>query len=148
MGRHTEVVIPMENDVILNKIQPLERCIKRINQVYDNDPSNLADYTKQGSIILNIERACETCIDIAMNIVSQKKLGIPQSRADSFQILCDSGLIDQNLANKLKTMVGFPNKAIHDYQNLNPQIIQRIIEQDLDDFLEFTSTIINLLDQQ
>ena len=148
MERYTEVAISMENDIILNKIQSIERCINRIRQVYDNNPANLADYTKQDSIILNVERACETCIDIAMNIVSQKKLGIPQSRADSFQILCDFGIIDQDLADRMKAMVGFRNRAIHDYQTLNLEIVQRIIEEDLDDFLEFASTTMKLLDQQ
>ena len=49
----------MVNDVILNKIASIERCIKRINEVYASNPSNLDDYTKQDSIILNIQRACE-----------------------------------------------------------------------------------------
>ena len=70
-----------------------------------------------------------------MNIVSQKKLGIPQSRADSFQILCDFGIISQSLADRMKAMVEFRNRAIHDYQTLNLEIVQRIIEEDLDDFL-------------
>ena len=45
----------MGNDVILNKIETIERCINRINEVYDNNPENLNDYTKQDSIILNIQ---------------------------------------------------------------------------------------------
>lgn len=31
----------MNNDVILNKISVIERCIKRINEEYDNNPKNL-----------------------------------------------------------------------------------------------------------
>ena len=54
MERYTEVAISMENDIILNKIQSIERCINRIRQVYDNNPANLADHTKQDSIILNV----------------------------------------------------------------------------------------------
>ena len=39
----------MKNNVILNKISTIERCIHRIHDVYENDPSNLQDYT-----ILNV----------------------------------------------------------------------------------------------
>jgi uncharacterized protein YutE (UPF0331/DUF86 family) len=39
---------------------------------YDNNPKNLQNYTKQDSIILNIQRACEASIDIAMHIVAEK----------------------------------------------------------------------------
>ena len=47
----------MKNDVILNKISIIERCKNRILAVYDQNPDNLKDFTKQDSIILNVQRA-------------------------------------------------------------------------------------------
>lgn len=35
----------MKNDVILNKISVIERCIKRIHEEYENNPKNLENYT-------------------------------------------------------------------------------------------------------
>jgi len=55
--------------VSINKIETIERCVNRINEVYDNNPENLNDYIKQDSIILNIQRACEAAIDLAMHII-------------------------------------------------------------------------------
>ena len=52
-----------KNEVILNKISATERYINRIQEVYGNNPANLKDFTKQDSIILNIQRACEASID-------------------------------------------------------------------------------------
>ena len=51
------------SDVVLNKVTTIERCIKRINEVYESNPVNLEDFTKQDSIILNIQRACEASIE-------------------------------------------------------------------------------------
>lgn len=62
----------MVSDIVYKKIQIIERCINRINEEYNNNPLNLKNYTKQESIILNIKRACEACIDLAMHI--SKKL--------------------------------------------------------------------------
>ena len=61
----------MNNDVILNKVQTIYRCTKRIKDEY-HGPESLNDYTRQDSIILNILRACETCIDLAMHVVSER----------------------------------------------------------------------------
>lgn len=69
----------MINDVILNKTQTIKRCLQRINEEYQGDEQNLHNYTKQDSIILNLQRACEASIDLAMHIVAEKNLGIPQS---------------------------------------------------------------------
>ncbi|UPM52600.1 type VII toxin-antitoxin system HepT family RNase toxin [Gottfriedia acidiceleris] len=134
----------MNNQVILNKISTIERCIKRINEVYDNNPSNLNDFTKQDSIILNIQRACEACIDLAMHLVSEKKLGIPQSSRDSFDLLVANSLLDQELSMKLKAMVGFRNIAVHDYQSVNLEIVEKIIENHLIDLKKYTHHVIKL----
>ena len=126
----------MASDVILNKIETIERCINRIREVYDNDPENLNDYTKQDSIVLNIQRACEASIDLAMHVISEKKLGVPQSSRDGFDVLNKNNLIDDKLNKNLKAMVGFRNIAVHDYKKIEIKIVQMIIEKHLEDFKE------------
>jgi len=135
----------MENDVIYNKIAIIERSINRINEVYNNNPDNLKDYTKQDSIILNIQRACEAAIDLAMHIVSEKKLGIPQNSRDAFEVLNSNNIIDNRLMKNLKSMVGFRNIAVHNYQAVNLSIIQEIIDKHLSDFSRFIEVILKRL---
>ena len=132
----------MKNDVVLNKISVIERCKKRILDVYDQKPENLKDYTKQDSIILNIQRACEACIDLAMHIVAQERLGLPQTSRDAFDMLESSSIIDEEIAKRLKAMVGFRNIAVHDYQTLNLNILEQIVEKHLEDFTDFTKQIL------
>ena len=67
----------MIDEVVLNKTQIIKRCLTRVREVYAGNPARLNDYTKQDSIILNIQRACETCIDLAMHVVAEKDLGRP-----------------------------------------------------------------------
>lgn len=132
------------NDVILNKVTTIDRCIKRIHEVYEGNPAHLQDFTKQDSIILNIQRACEASIDIAMYLVSQKKLGVPKASRDGFIMLVDAGIIDHDLAKTLINMVGFRNVAVHDYQALQLNILEAILEKHIDDFKAFTKVILQL----
>jgi uncharacterized protein YutE (UPF0331/DUF86 family) len=73
-----KVVKFMKSDVILNKVNIIERCILRVQDVYAGNPENLNDFTKQDSMVLNIQRACEASIDLAMHLIAEKKLGVPQ----------------------------------------------------------------------
>ncbi|ESU31748.1 hypothetical protein G3A_14920 [Bacillus sp. 17376] len=132
----------MNSDVILNKISIIERCIKRINEEYQNNPDNLKNYTKQDSVILNLQRACEASIDLAMHTIAEKKLGLPQSSRDAFSLLEIEGIISSELSTKMKSMVGFRNIAFHDYQELNLLILQKIVEEHLVDFYQFTKIIL------
>ena len=132
----------MKNDVILNKISVIERCMNRVRDVYANDAESLKDFTKQDSIILNIQRACEASIDLAMHIVAEQKLGLPQTSRDAFDMLHNALIIDENTAKRLKAMVGFRNIAVHDYQTVNIDILQQIVENHLGDFTDYTKQIL------
>jgi uncharacterized protein YutE (UPF0331/DUF86 family) len=133
----------MPDDVVLNKAAIIERCVARVREEHAGDPRNLTDnLTRQDSIILNLQRSCEAAIDLAMHLVRERRLGIPQESRDAFDLLLQAGLIEAGLAGRLKKMVGFRNVAVHDYRKLDLQIVQKIVTDHLDDFLELTQTVL------
>lgn len=134
----------MIDDVVLNKTEIIKRCIRRVTEEYDGNSKNLENYTKQDSIILNIQRACEAVIDLGMHIIAEKGLGIPQTSRDTFEILQNNKIIDHEMSEQLKAMIGFRNIAIHNYQRLNLKIIQAIIEKELNNLLYFTDVILKI----
>lgn len=79
-----------------------------------------------------------------MHIVSEKKLGIPQTSREVFDLLFQGNIIDREMAEKLKAMVGFRNIPVHDYRSVNLEIVRNIIEKHLDDLKMFVNTIIKL----
>ena len=133
----------MADDVVLNKAASIERCLQRIQDEYAGNKQNLvANQTKQDAIVLNLQRACETAIDLAMYVVSQRKLGVPQDTRDAFALLQTSGIIPADLATRMQHMVGFRNVAVHEYTRLNLDIVHAIITKQLDDFRTFSSAIV------
>lgn len=130
------------NDVVINKIATIERCLHRINTVFAEVGHNMStDFTRQDSIVLNLQRACEASIDLANYVNKQKKLGIPQSSRDAFELLFKAGLLNEDVCINLKKMVGLRNIAVHDYQELNIDIVTFIIENHLVDFQYFIKAI-------
>jgi len=122
-------------DVVLNKIQTIERCLKRIREEYVGyEDSFEENYTKQDSVILNLERASQATIDIATHIVKTKNLGLPNTSRELFTMLLDDGIISKNICQEMQGMVGFRNIAVHDYQNLNIEIVVAIVQKHLGDF--------------
>lgn len=135
----------MENKaVIINKYDSIQKCINRINEEYQNNPESLNDYRKMDAIVLNLQRACESSIDIAMYIVSTRKLGIPQTKKEAFELLQKSGIITEEECKSMKGMIGFRNIAIHDYKQIDEEILQDVIENHLTDLLEFARNMITI----
>lgn len=132
----------MKDDIIINKIETIKRCIKRVEEEYANTPSNLENYTKQDSIILNLQRMCEATLDLGLHYIKIKKLEIPQTSKQIFEVLEKNGVIDKKISANMQGMVGFRNIAIHDYKSLNIDILQKIIEKHLGDSLIIAKKIL------
>lgn len=128
----------MADDVALNKVAVIERCLKRVEEEYRGHEAELAgNLTKQDAIILNLLRTCEACIDLAMQLVRRRRLGLPQESREAFTLLEQAGVLDAELATRMRAMVGFRNVAVHNYQKLNLDIVRSILERNLDDFRRF-----------
>ena len=128
------------DDVVVNKAATIERCIRRVHEVYAGRPEHLSnDLTRQDSIVLNLQRACEASIDLAMHLVRKHGLGVPQDSRGAFDLLVEAGRLDTDLADALKAMVGFRNVAVHDYTRLDLEIVRAIVEGHTDELLAFSS---------
>jgi uncharacterized protein YutE (UPF0331/DUF86 family) len=130
------------NDIIMNKIQSIQRCIQRAREEYESDPEGFdTNYTRQDAAILNVLRACEQAIDLANYMIRKHKMGIPVSSAESFDLLRQKSIIDAPLADGLKKMVHFRNTVIHQYRQTDVGIVQAVIISGLDDLISFGDRI-------
>lgn len=134
----------MADEVVLNKSAVIERCLERINEEYAGGQVDLeSDYTRQDAIVLNLLRASEAAIDLAMHTTRVGKLGLPQESREAFALMEGAGWIGPELSYRMQTMVGFRNVAVHDYQRLNIVILKSILENHLKDFREFTTALLH-----
>lgn len=139
----------MAEEVILNKVAVIERCLKRIVEEYESKEDELAtNYTRQDAIVLNLLRASEAAIDMAMHVARLEKLGLPQQSREAFVMLEHAGLIEPDLSQRMQAMVGFRNVAVHDYQKLSLQVVESILKNNLNDFRAFAALMLRQYDER
>jgi uncharacterized protein YutE (UPF0331/DUF86 family) len=130
----------MIDDVVLNKCAIIERCLQRLDEEYrGHEPELKMNLLRQDSIILNLQRACEAAIDLAMHLVRVHRLGLPQESREAFRLLEENGLIDIETSKRMQAMVGFRNIAVHNYQKLSIDVVRSILDNRLADFQRFTA---------
>lgn len=135
----------MENKaVVLHKFETIEKCINRIREEYQDDAKSLEDYRKVDMIVLNLQRACEAVCDLAMYVVSTRKLGLPQNKREAFTLLEEQQIIDTTMSKNMQGMVGFRNIAVHDYKEIDEEILKNVMENHLKHLLDFARVILNL----
>jgi uncharacterized protein YutE (UPF0331/DUF86 family) len=139
----------MVDDIVINKAAIIERCLARVHAEHGgDDPVLLENITKQDSIILNLQRACEATIDLAMHLVAARRLGVPQETREAFDLLVAGAGLDAGLGNRLAGMVGFRNVAVYDYRILDLAIVSSIIRDRLGDLSTFTRWAISQTSSQ
>ena len=135
------------NDPVLGKKESVERCVKQIRAYY-RMPSAMPfeeDYLRQDAIAANLQRICELCIDLANIVIRKGKLGIPKESRESFAILHRERIVPDAMARHLMAMVGFRNTLVHQYQDVDTAIMTDVIENHLDELIEFTTIVMNYM---
>lgn len=133
----------VDKDVAFAKVNSIQRCLKRIEQVTALDPETLEDLDTQEIFILNLQRAVQNSIDLAAHVIADEGLGIPGELREHFDLLERAGVINDDLRKKLRKMVGFRNIAVHEYQSINIQILKSILKNHLKDIEDFYVAILH-----
>jgi len=136
----------MDKDVVLNKLESLRRCLQRVQ---DKTPASVdllvEDYDLQDILSVNLERAIQTCVDIGLHIISDLEVPVPETMAETFQVLKKAGYLDDAVAERMAKSVGFRNTAVHAYQEIDWDIVYCIITEHLDDFRNFARQILKII---
>ena len=136
----------MDKDVLMNKLESLRHCIQRVQDKAPVSADLLKeDYDLQDIIVLNLERAVQTCVDIGLHIISDLEITVPDTMAETFKSLNKAGYLDDLTTERMIKAVGFRNTAVHAYQEIDWEIVYRIITEHLDDFRNFSSQIVKVI---
>jgi len=131
-----------DRDVVLAKVAAIQRCLKRIKETTKLDPNRLDNIDEQDIFVLNLQRAVQAAVDLAIHIVASEGLGLPDTIKDNFKFLKKAGIINEELAQRMESMVGFRNIAIHDYQAIDGNILKSILSNNLKDLEDFYTTVL------
>ena len=128
------------DDILLNKAAIIERCIRRIGEEAAAAPA-FDSFTHVDALTLNIERACQAAIDMAMHVVAERHLGVPQSMSDGFMLLERAGVIDAALSASLQGMVGFRNVAVHQYEQMDMNVLRWVVDSGHRDWIRLGESL-------
>lgn len=135
------------NDVLVNKIQSIQRCVERAREVYAKKQAVfLEDYDAQDAAALNILRACEQAIALANHVLRLYKMGVPTSSSESFELLLRKHVINTEQFQRLKGMVGFRNSVVHAYKKIDYAVVVGVIATGLDDLVAFADSVMDYVE--
>lgn len=110
----------VDKNLILRKIAELEEYLEQIREFSNISAEQYAgDWKTQRIVERTLQMMIELCVDIANHIISDRRLRVPVTYADTFKVLSEAGLIDQNLYNTMEKMAKFRNIVVHNYDRID-----------------------------
>jgi len=85
--------------------------------------------------------AIQSAIDIATDIIAEKRLQKPVTYRETFEILESNGMISESLAKELAALASFRNVLVHIYWDLDLEAVYTILQHDLVYLKEFRAVI-------
>jgi uncharacterized protein YutE (UPF0331/DUF86 family) len=133
----------VDRDLLLRKIADLERYLDQLGPYGDTTLEEyVANWQMQRIVERTLHLAIETCMDVAEHIVADRKLGIPDTGAASFELLTNTGILAQDLGTSLMKMVGFRNLLVHDYARIDHARVLAIVKTDVNDLRRFRDVVL------
>ena len=123
----------VDAEVVRNKLEHLEEYINDLEE-YQN--LSLERLTGDKVLFRYLERtihlAVESVLDIGSHIISDERLGNPKFNSEIIEILAENEIIKENVEGYIK-MAKFRNIIVHDYAEIDPEILLMIIQENLSD---------------
>lgn len=122
--------------MVKSKLIKLEKYIQEL-QEYEN--IELEEYKnddmKKRYLERTLQLALESILDIGNHIISDERLGSPNSNADIIEILTKHEVFEIGKTQKERyiNMVKFRNILVHDYTDIEDKIVVNILNNQLED---------------
>ena len=87
----------------------------------------------------------ETCTDIANHLIADGSLRPPTSYADTFTVLSEGNILPPELGTAMEKMAKFRNVVVHQYEEVDAEIVVAILKKHLGDFEKFKESVLAYL---
>jgi uncharacterized protein YutE (UPF0331/DUF86 family) len=101
------------------------------------------DFTKVESAKHLLQVSIECCLDIAHHIVAEEGYRTPANYYDTFAVLSENGVLPDAFLPTLRQMVGFRNRVVHLYWEVDDATVYQITHENLGDFETYIGYILD-----
>lgn len=126
--------------LVAKKLALIETYVRELRTLGRPDALR-RDIREERFILHTLQLAAQATLDIASHVVSDERLGEPETYREIFELLARHGWLEPALAAKLEDMAGFRNVVVHGYADVDLNVVEDVVRNHLDDLLSFVRTI-------
>jgi uncharacterized protein YutE (UPF0331/DUF86 family) len=127
-------------DLVAKKLALIETCVEQLRSLARPEALR-SDVREERFVEHTLQVAIQAALDVASHIVSDDRLGEPETNRELFDLLAAAGRVTTPLAATLRDMAGFRNVMVHGYQDVDLGVVEDVLRNRLGDLLAFVAAI-------
>ncbi len=132
----------INRDYLTEQFQTIEEYLKRARRIAAlSRPDYLADANAVDASVRQLTVLFETSHNIAKHLGARFGWRAPSSKAESFEILAEQGVISEELAQGFREASRFRNLVTYQTARVDDQLVYEILQRHLSDFERFTTSV-------
>jgi len=129
---------------ILHNLQAITDSLSKLEELAQmGGDVFLTDFRSIDSAKYNLQTSIEAMIDICNHIISRKRLRVPATNVESFEVVSEAGLLPADALPVYRSMARFRNRIVHMYDDVDDSQIHEILQTRLDDIRAFVQHVAN-----
>lgn len=138
----------IDTDLVRRKLARLNMYLDKLKPIADHTYDEyISDFYMKTSAERLIQLVVECASDINSHVVLESGQRPPEDYTSSFIRAAEVGLINHELANKLKGSGGMRNIIVHEYLDIDDRKIYEILPIAISDYKEYIRQVDNFLDR-
>lgn len=136
----------VDKTLVLRKVAELERYLEQVREFAEITlAAYKSDWKTQRVVERTLQMMIEACVDIANHMISDRGMRTPASYADAFKVLAENSVIDSELLVTMERMAKFRNVVVHQYEEVDAEIVIGILRKRLPDLERYIAAILTCL---
>jgi uncharacterized protein YutE (UPF0331/DUF86 family) len=119
-----------------------------VEMSFEDFTSDIPDFAvKYDACLYRLQTALQAVLDVTQYLASCTSELVYKENKDAFDILAREKIISKDLAERFKVAIGVRNILVHQYEQVEPEVIYNIIKNDLGDFDKFVDEVSSYLNR-
>lgn len=132
----------VDREKVRTKLQFLRESLGHLERIRSlGEEAFFSDPILQAAAVRYLQVGIEAMLDTAHHVIAREGLGTPETNRQSIEVLLQHGILPADRTEAFLGMIGFRNRVVHLYQNVDPKEVARILEGHLDDFEAFLGAV-------
>ena len=129
-----------DRELVAKRLAYVVTCVEDLRRHAQPDRIG-SDPVQSRFIEHTLQLAIQAMLDAASGIVSGERLGEPRTNHELLDLLARGDWIPAEHVDRYRRIVGFRNVLVHQYLQVDPEIVRDVVTRQLDDLLAFVSSV-------